>query len=364
VTVRQFPQPGDVVATRAHDQDGADNRGAVLIARRDEPLQSDVTDLSNVVPFARPRRQAAAAMFPLASVGAAERPAPHTAKFGIGRSIALLAGSLALHSALLAMFWQDTRPMASIGIEVMTVEIVLGATTAAGLAQTPSEQDAQVASQSSEERPQEEPTTEQSRVATVMPQEVPVAAQETAPELKPQETPPEAQIDEVKPQEQQATLAETAAQPTEKPPEQAQPSRPQVQAVQKAPERKRIAAPTDKNAAQKKQRTAAVTSDAASGIGRGRSDNSANYNGMVAAHLARFKQYPAAARSAGSQGVATVSFALDGGGRVTSARLAGTSGNPAIDQEVVAMARRASPFPVPPDGKGRNFTVPVRFNLR
>jgi len=28
------------------------------------------------------------------------------------------------------------------------------------------------------------------------------------------------------------------------------------------------------------------------------------------------------------------------------------------------MARRASPFPAPPDGKGRNFTVPVRFNLR
>ncbi len=253
--------------------------------------------------------------------------------------------------------------MASIGIEVMTVEITLGATTAAGLAPTPSEQEAQAAAPS-EERPEEEPTTEQSRVATVMPQEVPVAAQETAPELKPQETPPEAQPDELKPQEQQATLAEAAAQPTEKPAEQTQPTRPQVRAVQKAPERKRIAAPTDKNAAQKKQRAAAVASDAASGIGRGRSDNSANYNGTVAAHLARYKQYPAAARSAGSQGVATVSFAIDGGGRVTSARLAGSSGNPAIDQEVVAMARRASPFPAPPDGRGRNFTVPVRFNLR
>ncbi len=364
MTVGQFPQPSDIVATRAYDQGGADNlHGAVLIARRGEPPQSEATDLSNVVPFARPRRQAATAVFPLASVGADERPAPFIAKLGVGRSIALLAGSLALHGALLAMFWQDTRPMASIGIEVMTVEITLGATTAAGLAQTPSEQEAQAASPS-EERPQEEPTTEQSRVATVMPQEVPVATQETAPELKPQETPPEAQADELKPQEQQATLAKSAAQPTEKPPEQAQPPRPQVQAVQKAPERKRIAAPTDKNAAQKKQRTAAVASDAASGIGRGRSDISANYNGIVAAHLARYKQYPASARSAGSQGVATVSFGIDGGGRVTSARLAGGSGNPAIDQEVVAMARRASPFPAPPDGKGRNFTVPVRFNLR
>ena len=124
-----------------------------------------------------------------------------------------------------------------------------------------------------------------------MPQEVPVATQETAPELKPQETPPEAQTDELKPQEQQAALAEAPAQPTEKPPEQTQPTRPQVQAVQKAPERKRIAAPTDKNAAQKKQRTAAVASDAASGIGRGRSDRYVNYPGIVRAHLVRYKQY-------------------------------------------------------------------------
>jgi protein TonB len=349
MTVGQFPQPGDIVATRAHDQGGADNlHVAVLIARRDEPPQSQATDLSNVVPFARPRRNAAAAVFPLASVGAEDRPAQSIAKWGIGRNLVLLAGSVALHGALLAMFWQDSKPMASIGIEVMTVEITLGATTAAGLAQTPSEQESQAASPS-EEAPQEEPTTEQSKVATVMPQEVPVATQETAPELKPQETPPEAQADELKPQEQQATLAEAQAQPTEKPPEQAQPARPQVQAAQKAPERKRIAAPTDKKAAQKKQRTAAIASDAASGIGRGRSDNSANYNGIVAAHLARYKQYPAAARSAGSQGVATVSFAIDGGGRVTSARLAGSSGNSAIDQEVVAMARRASPFPTAKD---------------
>ncbi len=91
------------------------------------------------------------------------------------------------------MFWHQPRPMASIGIEVMTVEIALGATTAAGLAQTPGEQEVQAVVAPSEERALEEPVTEQSRVATVMPQEVPVATQETAPEAKPQETPPEAE---------------------------------------------------------------------------------------------------------------------------------------------------------------------------
>jgi periplasmic protein TonB len=365
--VRQFPQPGEVFAKRVQDQGGAGHHGPALVARRDAPPQTEATDLSNIVPFARPRRQAAAVAFPLPSVTADERPAPYAATLGFGRNAALVGASLALHSALLAMFWHEPRPMASIGIEVMTVEITLGATTAAGLAPTPGEQEAQAAAPA-QEHTQEDPVTEQSRVTTVMPQEVPVATQETASEVRPEDTPPEAQAAEPKPPEQKPESAAAelpaAPQPTEKPPERTEQPRPKVQAVQQAPERKRIAAPTDKKAAQKKQLAATTPSDSSSGVGRGRSDNSANYNGIVAAHLARHKQYPAAARSAGAQGVATVSFSIDGGGRVTSARLAGGSGNAAIDQEVVAMARRASPFPAPPDGKGRNFTVPVRFNLR
>jgi periplasmic protein TonB len=364
VTVRQFPQPGDVVATRAQDQGGADLHGVVLVARRDEPSQSEATALSNVVPFARPRRHETAAPFPLPAVAESDRPTPSIAKIWIGTSVAAFAVSLVLHSVPLAMFWHEPKPMASIGIEVMTVEITLGATTAAGLAPTPGEQEVKAVNAPSDERTHDEPVTERSRVATVMPQEVPVATQETAPELKPQETPPEAQAVEPRPQEQQPETAVAEIPAVEQPAQQKEQPRPQVQAVQKAPERKRIAAPTDKKAAQKRQVAAATPTDAASGIGRGRSDNSANYNGRVAAHLARYKQYPAAARASGVQGVATVSFSIDGGGRVTSARLAGGSGNPAIDQEVVAMARRASPFPAPPDGRTRNFTVPVRFNLR
>jgi protein TonB len=297
-----------------------------------------------------------------------DRSLPLAAKLGIVGSIACMAVSLLLHGSLLAMFWHEPKPMASIGIEVMTVEITLGATTAAGLAPTPGEQEA-LAVAPSEQPPQDEPVTEQSSASTVMPQEVPVAAVETAPEVKREETPTETQTVEPQPQEQTpervVTETATATLQEEKPPERTEQPRPkQVTAVQTAPERKRIAAPTDKKATQKKQRAAAAPSTAASGIGRGRSDNSANYNGMVAAHLARHKQYPAAARSAGTQGIATVSFSIDGSGRVTSARLARGSGNAAIDQEVVAMARRASPFPAPPDGRGRNFTVPVRFNLR
>jgi len=207
--------------------------GAILVARRDAPLQSEATDLSNVVPFARPRRRAAPA-FPLPSVAANERPAPHAVKFGIGRSIALLVGSLALHSTLLAMFWHQPRPMASIGVEVMTVEITLGATTAAGVAQRPGEQETQVAAPSEQPTEEERVTEQQSRVATVMPQEVPVAPQETAPEAMPQDNLPEVEAAEPKPQQQrpepETAVAEiTAAIPTTERTEQPRPQAPPVQ---------------------------------------------------------------------------------------------------------------------------------------
>ncbi len=83
----------------------------------------------------------------------------------------------------------------------------------------------------------------------------------------------------------------------------------------------------------------------------------------MAAHLARFKRFPAEARARGERGSAMVSFALDGNGRVSSVRLARASGSKPLDQEVIAMVNRASPFPAPPDGRPKSFTAPVSFQL-
>ena len=274
--------------------------GLVLVARRDEPSRSAATDLSNVVPLAR--RRAVDVEFPLASVAAADRPVRSASDIGSAGRIALLAGSLVLHGLLLAMFWQEARPLASIGVESMSVEITLGASRAAGLAPQPGEQEIE-----------------------------PVTA-------------PEATTQDIETPEPQTPVAEM---PDQK--------------LRQEDERTRADAPTEKTAAQKKQVAAAPT-ESASGVGRGRSDASSNYDGLVATHLQRFKQYPAAARKAKSRGVATVSFTVDESGRVTSVELAQTSGVGAFDQEVVAMVRRASPFPRPPDHRSRDFTVPVRFN--
>jgi len=93
----------------------------------------------------------------------------------------------------------------------------------------------------------------------------------------------------------------------------------------------------------------------------------ASYKQMVAAHLQRFKQYPPAAKAAGQQGTARVSFTLSRSGSVMSVSLGGSSGHAALDAETVAMVRRAQPFPAfPPDVKqaSMSFGAPVAFYIR
>jgi periplasmic protein TonB len=93
----------------------------------------------------------------------------------------------------------------------------------------------------------------------------------------------------------------------------------------------------------------------------------ASYKQMVAAHLQRFKQYPPAAKAAGQQGTARVSFTLSRSGGVMSAGLGGSSGHSALDAETLAMVRRAQPFPpFPTDVKqsSMSFSAPVAFYIR
>lgn len=89
----------------------------------------------------------------------------------------------------------------------------------------------------------------------------------------------------------------------------------------------------------------------------------ANWKGELYAHIKRFQHYPEAARANGATGTASVVFTLDHGGRVVSARLAGSTGSPILDQEALATIRRASPMPAPPNGSA-TITVPLHYSLR
>ncbi len=85
-----------------------------------------------------------------------------------------------------------------------------------------------------------------------------------------------------------------------------------------------------------------------------------SWRGSVIAHLNRLKRYPG-----GGGGTSSVAFTIDRSGRVLSARLIRSSGSAILDQEAVALARRASPVPPPPPNIGGGaitLTVPVRFS--
>jgi protein TonB len=61
-----------------------------------------------------------------------------------------------------------------------------------------------------------------------------------------------------------------------------------------------------------------------------------------------------------SRGTARVSFTVSGSGGLAALGLAASSGNAALDRAALDLVRRAAPFPPPPSGARRNFTIPVR----
>jgi protein TonB len=76
------------------------------------------------------------------------------------------------------------------------------------------------------------------------------------------------------------------------------------------------------------------------------------------------KRYPASAQARGQQGVVKVAFSVDRQGRIVDTRLEGPSGVAALDEEALAVLRRAEPFPPPPavvPGDRFTFIVPLRF---
>jgi periplasmic protein TonB len=88
----------------------------------------------------------------------------------------------------------------------------------------------------------------------------------------------------------------------------------------------------------------------------------ASWKGQLVAHINRFKRFPDRAVMGGTS---TVAFTIDPSGRVLSARLARSSGDPVLDQEAVELLHRASPVPAPPPDLGRGtitLSVPIRFN--
>jgi len=309
-------------------------------------------DLTNVIPFLKRQREAGEAGAYIRFVPG-ERLAPtfltHDRRAWM---LTLLVGSFAAHTGLYWMLNREPPPLASVGIESMSVEIVLGTDMPAGRAEEPAkseEEPAPPSTQAAQEPAQPEPHRE----AVQQGEPEPSLPAEAAPAASNVEPPPAPSVSAP------SVLAVPSAKDAVPPPRLAPPKRvdtaPARQPKQPRPVRQHQAMlPT----------AAGAPATSANGVGRGRSDADSNYRGLVAAHLARHKRFPADARSRGDQGVVSVSFSLDGGGRVTSIALMRGSGVASLDQEVQAMVHPASPFPSPPSGRSMSFTVPVSFRLQ
>jgi periplasmic protein TonB len=79
------------------------------------------------------------------------------------------------------------------------------------------------------------------------------------------------------------------------------------------------------------------------------------------------RRYPPMARRLGLEGTAKVRVVLDRAGRlVKDAKITRSSGHELLDEEALAMVRRAAPFPALPEGISQSavsFEIPVRFKL-
>jgi protein TonB len=91
------------------------------------------------------------------------------------------------------------------------------------------------------------------------------------------------------------------------------------------------------------------------------------WEGRVLAALNRHRRYPRMAMARRQQGVPYIRFVMDREGKVLSSRLERSSGLSDLDREAVALAKRASPLPRPPDDKPGDtleLVVPVEFFMR
>lgn len=119
--------------------------------------------------------------------------------------------------------------------------------------------------------------------------------------------------------------------------------------------------PVDAAAARKPAAAGSAGSQARSAAAPGAE---VTFGRRVLSHVQRYKRYPDAARRAGISGVTRLSITIDRSGGLAGARISAGSGHAILDQEALAVARRAEPYPRPPEGVGGrtfSFAVTLRF---
>ena len=106
--------------------------------------------------------------------------------------------------------------------------------------------------------------------------------------------------------------------------------------------------------------TGAETTRQQANTGTGRSAQSgnaaaSNYPGQVMRQISRVRR-----PQVGSRGTAVVAFTISPSGGLSGLSLARSSGNGRLDQAALGVVRRAAPFPAPPPGARRSFSINIK----
>lgn len=238
-----------------------------------------------------------------------------------GWRLAAMAVAVILHLALAAPFlWQpavESPPPAPPALEVAMVAMAPAATD--GAEEAPDEPELEPEPEP-EPVPEPEPEPEPEVVLEEKPEPPPEMPKETPKEVKKPETPKE----RTEPKKQMA----------------------QSQAQESSTE----AAPH-------------------AGQGKELEDAEQMWQQQLRVHLDRRKRYPRQAQRMRQEGAPVVRFTLDAKGNVVQVAMEKASGIRALDQEALALVKRAQPLPAPPkalverSGGEINVTLPIEFSL-
>lgn len=248
----------------------------------------------------------------------------------------------------LALYIPSRAGLRRWGLSALLVVGIHGALVGAGVWLTPPPEAVGTGSQLIMLDLETAPPTTETPIDNMPPGPVMQEAEPPAPEPEKQE---EVQKEEIPPTPVQEAPEVVAPPEKPKPDPTPEPEKPKPKpVVQKKPPKKPTDTPAPRTAAPPRASQAAMS----------------DYKGIVSAHIARFKQYPSGAKSAGEQGTAIVTFTVTRGGGASGIRITKSSGHPSLDAEAMGVIRRAQPLPAPPadvPATSLVFVMPYRFTL-
>lgn len=210
-----------------------------------------------------------------------------------------------------------------------------------------------------EPEPEPEPPVDLTQLLPPIP-ELPLTPPDIpVPEVALPKLAPEKKVEKPKPEKKkEKAKKEKPQKPKPKPKPDPEPDVTQKPAPQQAQRQATVSAPV--------QPSAAPAAPAPADVAR-RAAAEANWQGILLAHLERHKKYPRLARKRRAEGTAYLRFRMHRSGQVLSFTLARSAGHDSLDEEVLAMIKRAEPLPaLPPEVTESEveIVVPVQFMLR